>query len=416
MTKLKGFLFALDNVAMAEGTIDDRRRANSLEFARLIKFLLDTNVRPIVFANRSWTVTVNGKKESARSYFTKVWGPRVAWYVADEAGFPRKPQAASLTHVLTSEGLSPNEVVFLGNDHDDMRVAVNGGVLFLTASWQEAPVDYGFRFESVRDVARFVDLFCLRDYLWYYEVPSIEMRSLGLVSNQDVLAGRYSKDAIATFKAKDVRHRDFWTKYLVSTLYFAGIHDRVSLIAPYPGHSVGYDNEVVRESLTTFAKCFRLTYCPDLIVRHKPATKSQTARLRGEHLDHRNQLNTIHITSKPSRYGAQPYRNSPFKSPRSILVVDDFTTEGYGLDSARAYLRSIPTIQDIFLVSLLRFPNRHFHELSPVPKIVDPFAPNTFTEPLSVKVHSFGSGVVDPRSIREIAEHFSAYDRWTWPA
>ena len=73
-------------------------------------------------------------------------------------------------------------------------------------------------------------------------------------------ASTYSGDAISTFKQKDPKHRDFWTKYLVSTLYFGGIHKTPHLIvAPYPGHGVGYDNEVVRDGLITFAKCFRRT-------------------------------------------------------------------------------------------------------------------------------------------------------------
>ena len=84
-------------------------------------------------------------------------------------------------------------------------------------------------------------------------------------------------------------------------------------------------------------------------------------------LDHATQLNSIHLTQKPSRYGAKPYATSPFTKPRSVLVVDDFTTEGYGLDSARAYLRSVSTVRDIILVSFLRFPNRDLHELHPLP-------------------------------------------------
>src|SRR5262249_37308759 len=70
---------------------------------------------------------------------------------------------------------------------------------------------------------------------------------------------------------------------------------------------------------------FRCAF-PDLIVRHKTGTKSQTARIQGTPIDHRNQLNTIHITQKPKRNGKDPYKNSPFKEERSVLVVNGFTT------------------------------------------------------------------------------------------
>ena len=263
---------------------------------------------------------------------------------------------------------------------------------------------------------RFIDIFCLRDHLWFYEAPSIELRSLGLIANRDATAAVYTDDAIGTFKYKNPKHRDFWAKQLVSTLYFANMHSRVDFIAPYPGHKAGCDNEVVHDALITFAKCFRkTTYCPDLIVRHTEAPSSRRARLAGTALDHRTQLNTIHVTERPSRHGKATYKNPPWDKPRSILVVDDFTTEGYGLDSARAYLRAVPRVKDIFLVSLLRFPNREVHELTPLPKIADPFQQNTFAAPLKTKVHPYASGVVDPKSTKEIAEHFTAYDAWTWP-
>jgi hypothetical protein len=420
MAKLKGFIFSLDGVALAEGKQDEAGRERREEFRKLIRFLVSKGVRPIVLANRPWTVTKgkSGEKLSAREYYAEIWGPEVRWYIAQEDGFPLKPQAAALEHVLRAEGLDGNEVVFLGNDDDDMRTAVNGKVLFLTAGWQpSAPTsEYGFRFESARDVARFVDVFCLRDHLWYYEVPAINLRTLGLISSRDSVASRYSDDAIYTFKQKGPRHRDFWTKYLVSTLYFAGVHRTPNLIvAPYPGHGIGYDNEVVRDALVTFAKCFRMPYCPDLIVRHTKATKSQEARRRGISLDHRMQLETIHLTDKPRKYGGEAYKNSPFTKPRSVLVVDDFTTEGYGLDSARAYLRSVKKVKDVLLVSLGRFPNRDVHELRPLPKIANPFVPNKFSGTLPVVVHSYTGGVVNPASTREIAEHFAAYDTWDWP-
>jgi hypothetical protein len=244
----------------------------------------------------------------------------------------------------------------------------------------------------------------------------VNLHCLGLISSRDPTAGRYSGDAIDTFKNQSLRHRDFWTKYLVSTLYLAGIHQVPDLlVAPYPGHKQGYDNPVIRDALLTFAQCFRRTYCPDLIVRHTTATKSQEARRRGESLDHRNQLNTIHITKKPRKGGGGPYKAPPFKKPRSVLVVDDFTTEGYGLDSARAYLRNIPTVKDVILVSLGRFPNRDLHELYPLPKILDPFGPNVFPKPLGERIHAYSSGVVSPRATREIADHIGEYDRWEWP-
>jgi hypothetical protein len=76
--------------------------------------------------------------------------------------------------------------------------------------------------------------------------------------------------------------------------------------------------------MVTLTKCFRASYLPDLIVRRASATKSQTARLQGKPLDHRNQLNTIHLTEFPLRGDSQKrYKTSPLKNGKTVLVIDD---------------------------------------------------------------------------------------------
>ncbi len=53
--------------------------------------------------------------------------------------------------------------------------------------------------------------------------------------------------------------------------------------------------EIIEEPMLAFTKCFGIEYLKDLIIRHKDSLKSQTARQQGKQLDHRNQLNTIHL-------------------------------------------------------------------------------------------------------------------------
>jgi len=55
MAKLKGFIFSLDGVALAEGTLDAAGKERREEFKKLIRFLVSKGVRPIVLANRRWT-------------------------------------------------------------------------------------------------------------------------------------------------------------------------------------------------------------------------------------------------------------------------------------------------------------------------------------------------------------------------
>jgi hypothetical protein len=137
MEKIKYLIFGLRNL-MIEAGAEDRRGYSDLdsqvmkEFGKLIGFARSKNVQPVVFANRDWQMTET--QESAKSQVTKRWGP-MEWLIAGERGWPFKPQAGAMSSVLRHLKCKPNEVLYIGNHERDMRTAVNGGVLFMNATW-----------------------------------------------------------------------------------------------------------------------------------------------------------------------------------------------------------------------------------------------------------------------------------------
>lgn len=151
MAKLKALIFSLDNVALKEGGVTPHH----VEVDKLIRFIQTKGILPIVLANRNWSVTDRdtGKKADAEEHFKPYWG-NFPWYVSSRGDCPQKPNAAAIAFILKKHGLAPNEVAFLGNDEMDMRTAVNGNVLFLTASWFAPATEYGFAFATPLEVAR----------------------------------------------------------------------------------------------------------------------------------------------------------------------------------------------------------------------------------------------------------------------
>jgi hypothetical protein len=78
---------------------------------------------------------------------------------------------------------------------------------------------------------------------------------------------------------------------------------QVNYISAFPGHDPASYSAVqkgVDALLTTLGKCFRKDYLPDLIVRHQPSIKSQTAR--ADQKTFLNQLNTLRLNKFPRHY------------------------------------------------------------------------------------------------------------------
>src|SRR5215208_2755104 len=135
MKKLRGVIFGIDKVFVIQGESNDDLID---QVGHLTSFLLSKGIVPVVLANREWT---SGKRPLQEA-LSRILGD-FPWFVANRDDFPRKPQAASIQHILNQMGWDPAETIYVGNTLDDMRTAVNGGVLFLNATWYGKTVDYG---------------------------------------------------------------------------------------------------------------------------------------------------------------------------------------------------------------------------------------------------------------------------------
>lgn len=406
-SKLKGVILSVEDVLLPQGKVDQSIFA---EVKRLISFFKESGVQFVVFTNREWTV--NDGKRPLEDFLKEIWGDFPYFCRAKDQRIPPKPRASSTEYVLETMGWDSTEVVYIGASESDMQTAVNGGLLFLRATWYANKTDYGFEFSTPKDIARFIDTFCFRDHLWCHEIHdgNFEYYALAPFSTMKPEYTLYSEDARAAAK-HGLGHPDFWIGAIVSSLYFTGIHKRISYITVYPGHKAGSGNDVMNDAMAIFGKCFRKNYLPDLIIRHTTAMKSQTARNSGKALDHLNQLNTIVLNRAPMRSATERYKNPPLGKGKAVLVIDDICTKGYSLESARTYIEQ--TGSSVIMVSWLKTINTDIEELAPYEKF-DPYKPTQFGGAKVSKVHSYRNNIVDYLAPEELKEIFRSYTNWDW--
>jgi hypothetical protein len=406
MKKLRGVIFGITDVLVKEGANNSELLS---QIGHLSSFLFSRGITPVVLANRKWT---SGTQPIEKA-LEKILGA-FPWFIANRDGFPKKPQRASIEYVLGQMGWDSAETIYVGNTEKDMQTAVNGNVLFINATWYGKTVDYGFEFATPKDIAKFVDVFCLRDYLWHYSInDGVEYYALAPYSTYIPDFAEFSSDAKEAAKY-GTGHPEFWTKYLISTIYFSELHKHFDYIAPYPSHTAGSTSNVIEEPMLTFTKCFKKTYLRDLIIRHTTAPKSSSTRVAGGDLSHLNQLNTIVLNPQPLRgTGDECYKHPPLKPGKTILLVDDICTQGYSLESARAFVSQ--TGANVICLSWLKTINSEYQRIDGgLPKF-DPYKRQSFSGNLARTRIPYKSGITDTLAAAEVADKLQSFINWDWP-
>lgn len=407
---LKHLIFSIDNTILG---FEDNSQLFK-EVTKLITFLKRNEISFSILANnpRSVTEASTGERLDLFDALKRAWGDFPIFCSTTNPKVPRKPFARAVKYVLNELNLAENEVVLLGAKDDDMRTALNGGILFLRATWYASKTDYGLEFSTPRDVAKFIDIFCKREHYWCFKIDNPEFRYFALApfSTYKPQYATYSKDARSTAKHGS-GHPEFWVSALITSIYFTGLYKEIDYICSYPGHKTGFGNKIMNEPMMIFGRCFNKNYIPDLIYRHQDAPKSQTARIEGRTTSHENQLNTIHIRPDPIKKieTEARYAHPPTKRGKTVLVLDDFCTRGYSLEAARQYLEK--TGCKTILVSWLKTINTDIVKLEKIGEL-SPYRPNTVAAIQIDKVYSYHAHLVDPDASEELTELFNQFRKW----
>jgi len=223
-------------------------------------------------------MSLNG--EPLDTYLTREAKTPVRHFQAGVGQLLIKRRAGSVNAILSATGATLHETILVGSKQEDMLAGVNNGLLLIRPAWYGDDMEYGFRVGSIGQLARFCEVFALRQHPIYWSIDSetLQVRSMGPFSTYFEEFAKYGANAKQVAK-ENKGDPEFWFFAVVSTLYFSGIIHGVDFICPFPGHNpaaTGGIRELLDAVMSQFGKCFKKPYLPDLIVRH---TQSQKANI-----------------------------------------------------------------------------------------------------------------------------------------
>lgn len=105
------------------------------------------------------------------------------------------------------------------------------------------------------------------------------------------------------------------------------------------------------------------------------------------------------------------YKKFPLKKGKTVLVIDDFCTQGYSLEAARIYIEQ--TKAKVILLSLLKTITKDYEQIANINQF-DPFKSNRFTFVEKIIKHRFDNYIMEKSAAQEISSKLKAYDSWQW--
>lgn len=259
----------------------------------------------------------------------------------------KKGTGKFVEHVKAVLAISETEILYLGDGNTDMWEATNSNVFLLNAEWSQSPtrMQYGYPFPSPARAARGIVKWFGKEHPWYFSVDGEDgnarryiYRSLldpdesRITGVQDLLKRDIDIEPTTTNGKSIDKISKHLSGHLLASLYLdqrlqKDANSKQPIIALYPGHD-GAQNPALSRLLNLGSKIFRTSFLPDLIIRHRPAIKSAFARHKNQVVDINNQLQTIHLNPE--------YRSK--LNGKRVIVIDDFTTRGFGFETARNLL------------------------------------------------------------------------------
>jgi hypothetical protein len=398
----------------SDGTIgaDGKARTDILrDLCTFIRRMAARNVQVAIWSRRRQTLD----DEPLETYLTRESKAPVRHFLAATGQYPTRQRSGSVDPILTEIGVARHETILVGSQDADMQAGVNNQLLLIRPAWYGTEMEYGFPVESINELARYCEIFALRQHpiYWSIDEDALQVRSMGPFSTRLPDFAEFGTSARAT--AKENRGDPaFWFFAVVSALYFSGLVHQVDYICPFPGHNpsaTGGIRAVLDEVMSRFAKCFRKTYFPNLILRHTMSTKSQY--LPPDQKTFANQINTIHLNRLPRSYDKPEPRKTPLSlRGKRVLIVDDFITNGRSLDTARAFIKAAGGSTILF--SWLKTINTSFehmvHDAS-----LDPYRPCAISQEPATRSYGYLRHIVASQAPRELNRILDAYREWTWP-
>ncbi|MFI0596612.1 HAD family hydrolase [Streptomyces griseus] len=298
----------------------------------------------------------------ARAALTAAGLPAPALHLCrdDIPGHPARGSGDWLHTVADRLKLRANQIVMVGTSEWDWRTCINAGVVHIHARWANHVRDNrGMRTlgaDEPQHVGEILEHFFLDEPRWAFShddaARSFKIRSL-LPPNV-----RFPQAAGRTFELQDVftrghtitvgtqDARDTLMLHLLSSAYLDGTLPHRSLFCVYPSSSPGQVSQQLAGFLTNAKVMVGSYYREDLLERTDQAPDTSLERVRRS----RGQGGTadISIGAQARTVRINPKYRGRLKG-KTVVVFDDFTTEGKSIEWARTLLNSANVDQVIAL-------------------------------------------------------------------
>ncbi len=236
-------------------------------------------------------------------------------------------------------GVQPHQVVWLGDSQQDMLSALNADVIYFNAGWSAPDYRYGIQVESPRLFAALITGVFAKTHNWYWTCEGADaagrrVRVRSVVDANGAGDGRLARQLRSLLKEGTdsqlgpITLGDFARYHLLASIYAEGLVGGPDVIwATYPG-SGGNENPFLTSFAHLASQLFRDRFVGNLLVRHTPATDMSHARTAHQEVNFLDQINTVCLNAD---------HQGRVRGNR-VVVVDDFTTEGYSFECARNLL------------------------------------------------------------------------------
>ncbi|MEU6355204.1 phosphoribosyltransferase [Streptomyces sp. NPDC047072] len=315
--------------------------------------------------------------------------------------------------------LRMNQLLLVGTTKWDWLTGINAGVVYIHANWASQVRDAkSMNTLSATDpegVAEFLEHFFLPEPAWTFAHDStdrdFQIRSL-LPPNV-----RFPRAANQTFELQDVftrgrtitigNHdaRDILMLRLLSSAYLDGTLPGRSLFCVYPSSNVGKVSAQLAGFLEKAKVMVGSYYKDDLLERVITAPDTSIERVKRNRGEATTADITIAAQTRTVRINPKHQGNLTGKT---VVVFDDFTTEGTSIEWARTLLLSAGAAQ-VIVLTVGKYGSRHTsYELHPGTAI-DPFDVNDLTAADFVKTtRAAGAGQGPADSLTAAMNHFIA--------
>ncbi len=304
-----------------------------------------------------------------------------------------------ITKVCERFGLDQNQIVSLGDSDQDMRSAANARVVYFHALWSTRWT-WGLPIETPGLFSLLVRECFAKKLYWYSRLDATDrddrsVRVFAMLDGHSPLRGdllqflKYNRNP----KIGPIGSKRFVMAHLLASVYGDGLSAEPDLWSIYPGSSGGV-NRIMGPYIETGAKLFKDRFFSDLLVRHTAALDSgRTRSSGGTGATFLNQINTVHVN---------PLYRSKIRG-KCILLIDDFTTDGYSLECARNLLLEAGA-SDVVAAVIGRYKTRQYVYTPADGYTWDPFVATTH-EPDSFIPESV-AGTNDDRAREALIESY----------